>query len=290
MSAGMPGTGLFYMKNISKKDTGERHDTLNIFDSLKRLFLPSNEKAFIEAVKLLSSGQLNASYNKLRSIDGIPGKHFLTGFIELKRGDYDKAEASFQNALKHRRALTSRFEKFDISIQMGLPVTEEIMLYMDCSVIAVKLALVEIYQEKEQYEKAYSILIKMIKQGNDNIVVLLSFAELIALNFKGEKSRSSELIERTSDIENETMLHTALIYYRAKVLEDMKLYNAARSEYTRSFRRKKGRSDKLLLSIQYDRALLYEKLGNRNRFREELEKIYMKNPGYRDVEERLDIQ
>ncbi|GAB4335853.1 MAG: hypothetical protein Kow0089_05790 [Desulfobulbaceae bacterium] len=54
-------------------------------------------------------------------------------------------------------------------------------------------------------------------------------------------------------------------------------------------RRKKGRSEELFWALRYERALVYEKLGQRRRARSELEKLYAEDPDYEDVAARLGL-
>ena len=62
---------------------------------------------------------------------------------------------------------------------------------------------------------------------------------------------------------------------------------AARDVLTKALRRKKGRSDDILRALRYERALVYEDLGQRKRARSELERLYAEAPDYEDVAERL---
>jgi len=58
---------------------------------------------------------------------------------------------------------------------------------------------------------------------------------------------------------------------------------------TSTLRRKKGRSEDLLRALRYERALVYEGLGQRRRARRALEKLYAESPDYEDVAERLGL-
>jgi len=78
--------------------------------------------------------------------------------------------------------------------------------------------------------------------------------------------------EDSTFIENETPVHSALLLYKAKVLRGLGLLDAARDTLTGALRRKKGRSEELLRALRYERALVYEDLGQRRRARSELEK------------------
>ena len=56
------------------------------------------------------------------------------------------------------------------------------------------------------------------------------------------------------------------------------ILDAARETLTGALRRRKARSEELLRTLRYERALVYEDLGQRRRARSELEKLYAGEP------------
>ncbi len=102
----------------------------------------------------------------------------------------------------------------------------------------------------------------------------------------GRTVRSRWLVE---GIENETLVHTALLLYKAVALHELGLLDAARETLTAALRRKKGRSEELFRVLRYEGALVYEDLGQRRRSRSELEKLYAEDPDYEDVAIRLGL-
>ena len=67
------------------------------------------------------------------------------------------------------------------------------------------------------------------------------------------------------------------------------MLEAARDILTKTLRRKKDRSDELLRALRYERALIYEEMGQHKRARSELEKLYAEAPDYEDVAARLGL-
>jgi len=98
-----------------------------------------------------------------------------------------------------------------------------------------------------------------------------------------------KVVRLAEGIENETPVHTALLLCKARALRGLGLLDAARETLTGALRRKKGRSEELLRALRYERALVYEELGQRRRARSELEKLYAEAPDYEDVAMRLGI-
>jgi len=54
-------------------------------------------------------------------------------------------------------------------------------------------------------------------------------------------------------------------------------------------RKKRGRSEDLLRALRYERACLYEDLGQQRRARSEFEKLYVEAQDYEDVAARLGL-
>ena len=121
------------------------------------------------------------------------------------------------------------------------------------------------------------------------MVVKLSLAELLLAARPGDKEVCQKVVRLTEGIENETPIHSALLLYKAKALRGLGLLDAARETLTDALRRKKGRSEELLRALRYERALVYEDLGQHRRARSELEKLYAEEPEYEDVARRLGL-
>ncbi|WP_419606339.1 hypothetical protein, partial [Thiolapillus sp.] len=123
----------------------------------------------------------------------------------------------------------------------------------------------------------------------DDVVVKLSLAELLLEASPGDRNVYRKVVRLAEGIENETPVHTALLFYKAKALHGLGLLDAARDTLTVVLRRKKDRSGDLLRAIRYERIQVYEDLGQHRRARSELEKLYAETPDYEDVAARLGL-
>ena len=97
------------------------------------------------------------------------------------------------------------------------------------------------------------------------------------------------MVELGEGVANDSEVHAALLLYKAKALHKLGLGHAARDLLSSTIRKKKDRSKDLLLALQYERALIYESMGNSRRSRAEFEKIYAESPAYEDVAQRLGL-
>jgi len=182
---------------------------------------------------------------------------------------------------------------------MSLPITDlsacghaqagEVSAHVGPDLRGVLLGLVEVYQRQERWQDAIACLERLRRLEPDDVVVKLSLAELLLDAHPGDKKVCQKVVRLVEGIENETPIHAALMLYKAKALRHLGLATAARDTLTAALRRKKGRSEELLRALRYERALVYEDLGQHRRSRSELEKLYAEDPDYEDVAIRLGL-
>ena len=120
--------------------------------------------------------------------------------------------------------------------------------------------------------KSIDDLKQLYRRDPSDVVVRLSLAEL-AVEEAGDKQSCTWIIRQTEGLENESEIHAALLLFKAKALRLLGLLSAARDTLTATLRRKKGRPDELLRAMRYERALVYELLGNKRQARVELETV-----------------
>ena len=100
----------------------------------------------------------------------------------------------------------------------------------------------------------------------------LSLAELFMEIRPDDPNACRTVVSWAEGIKNESEIHAALLLHKVKALRKLGLFEAARDLLTKALRGKKDRSKDLLHALRYDRALVYEALGQRKRARSELEK------------------
>ena len=149
-------------------------------------------------------------------------------------------------------------------------------------------AIGDFHQHQAKFNKSFDDLKQLYRRDPSDVVVRLSLAEL-AVEEAGDKQSCTWIIRQTEGLENESEIHAALLLFKAKALRLLGLLSAARDTLTATLRRKKGRPDELLRAMRYERALVYELLGNKRQARVELEKLYAEKPDFEDVAERLGL-
>jgi len=302
-TVGLPGTGLFYTTTFPKGRASGRRSTsapapdLPVVRSedrlsmgfFRRLITPADQQALVDGCREMILGDESDAFEHLKKAVHLADGAYLAGFMALKKGRLDEAANYLAAAAKKHRGLDRYFSKYGISATMSLPITDEVAAHVGPELRGVLLGLVEVYQRQKRWKDAALCLERLRKLEPDDVVVKLSLAELLLDARPDVKDVYKKVVRLAEHIENETPIHAALLLYKAKALRGLGLLDAARDTLTQALRRKKGRSEDLLRAIQYERALVYEDLGQQRRARTEFEKLYAEDPDYEDVANRLGL-
>lgn len=163
----------------------------------------------------------------------------------------------------------------------------QLSAYIGADTRGLLLVLVEAYQKAEDWDKAYECLQRLRKLEPDDVVILLFMVELLWQANYGNEETCRHIVKLTKNIKNESPIHTALLLYKARVLCGLNMNDAAKDILTSALRRKKERSQDIMLALRYERALTYEALGQGKRARTDFEKIYAEDTDFENVAERL---
>jgi len=313
-TVGVPGTGLFYTSTSSaagRRGRGSQRTrsqtppvvpTVPAKDRLtmgffKRLVTPAGEEAFVDGCRELTQGDYAAALRYLQGATHLTDGAFLAGFLTLKQCEHASGQslkkvaaesaALLEQAAQESRQLGQYFDKYGLALTLSLPITEEVAAHVGPSLRGTLLALVEAYQVAEDWDRAYECLQRLRKLEPNDVVILLSLVELLWQANYGNEETCRHIVKLIKYSENETPTHTALLLYKARALNGLKMHTAARDILTKMLRRKKDRSDDLMLALRYERALTYESLGQAKRARSDFEKIYAEDPDFEDVAKRL---
>jgi len=295
-TAGIPGTGLFYTVH-DRKRAGRggaapapkvpKRNRLKL-GFFQRLVTPSEERRFVDGIRALNEGDQDAALAALEEARDLPDAAWMAGMIRLRREEFEPAKAHFRHALGRLDDLGALFAKYDIAAQASLPITGDIFAHVFPRERGTRLALVEIAQIEGRHDDAMAHLGRLMEIDPTDPVVLLSFTEL-ALDTPDDRALMDRVVRDTADVENETPVDTAILLYRGRALAALGLPDAAIDVFTLANRRRKDRPEGLLLQVRYDRAVLYQEMGQRARARSEFGRIYAADPGFEDVAERLGV-
>jgi len=225
----------------------------------------------VDGMRELALGNEDKAFERLKQTVHLADGAYLAGFLAIKKEKLNEAEQYLTAAHKNYRKLGTYFSKYGISATMSLPITDEVSAHVGPDVRGILLALVEIYQRQKKWKDALDCLNKLRRLEPDDVVVKLSFVELLMELRPNDPSVFRRVVHMTEGVENESEIHAALLLYKAKALRRLNLKEASRDILTKTLRGKKNRSDELLHALRYERALVYEDLGQHIRARFELE-------------------
>ena len=300
---GLPGTGIFYTTTLPRGKSGSRKNlsrsapvtqTIPTKDRLsmgffRRLVTPDDEETLVDGCRELVLGNEEQALKYLEKAVHLADGAYLAGFLAMNRGRLKEAESYLSMAVEKSNSLGRYFSKYGITPTMTLAITDEVSVYVNPDLQGVLLGLVEVYQRQKRWSDAISCLKKLWRLAPGDVVVKLSLAELWLEARPGNKTVCEKVVRLVEGVENETFIHTALMFYKAKALRQLGLKTAARDTLTAALRRKKDRPEDLLRALRYERALIYQDMGQASRARAEFEKLYAEAPDFEDVAEHLGL-
>jgi tetratricopeptide (TPR) repeat protein len=258
-------------------------------DDFDRLDVPDEQRVLTAGCKELAGGNEDAAFSYLQQAAHLADGAFLAGFLALKKGRLEEAIKYLTTAAGKEQELGRYLSNYGIGATMNLPVIEEVTAHVGPDIRGVLLALAEAYQAQERQPDAMACLERLRQLEPNDVVVKLSLAELLMEGEVRNKEIYQKVMQLTEGVENESAVHTALLLYKAQALRALGLLDAALEVLTGVLRRQKDRPDELLRALRYERALIYEALGQRKKARTELEKLYAEDPNYEDVAARLNV-
>lgn len=307
-TAGLPGTGLHYtVLNPHRKIkglaagatqtnsipvTGTAQVRTPKMSWLQRLTLGGDSKQFINGWQAWGKGDITAALACFNDVSAVSNAGadaaWSAGILYTQREDYVRAIACLQRALKTPAALGKAFKEHGFTPKVQVPVTPEIVATMLPSAQSASLLLAEVQQSIDDHPAALATLnLVLPNQASAAIdpVMLAAFGELAL------ESQDANAIHRfntlAAAIENDSAIHTVVMYYRAQGLVNQNLHSAALALLTPALRRTKDRSTGLLLNIRFLRAEVYGALGRKALARKDLERIYAEDPSFEGIRQAL---
>ncbi len=299
---GAPGTGLFYTEHSSwGSSKGRKGQGGSVPDSsnqamhkldlgfFKRIFTPKNEQDFVDGLKAYIQGNEVLALEKLSQCGEMADSLFMAGFIALKKEKYDLALKLFKQAYVNMAGLGQTFSKYGLDLTLSLPLTHDIDAFIKPRLRGLLLGMAEAHKEQKNMLQALEVLKELRDLEPKDVVIKVSLTELLLEVSPDDPMVLKDIVQMTADVRNDSSAHAALMLYKARALKGLKMYVPVRDTLTAALRKKKDRSQEILMALQYERALIYEAMGNKTRYRQDMEKLFVLDPGYEDVAERLGI-
>jgi tetratricopeptide (TPR) repeat protein len=322
VSLGIPGSGLYYTTNFSLSKIGKlfgkatgtdetaetgdtqattetpasakaappQHSEQVAPDDIEKVSAPEDHTPLVAGCQALAKGDEEAALAQFQQATHLADGAFLAGVLALKKGQLDAATQYLMTAAGKEQELGKQLSTYGLNATMSLAVTEEVAAHVEPSLRGVLLALAEAYQTRGKQADAVACLERLQQIAPDDLVVKLSLAELLAEGGSDDQATLQRVVQLTEGVENESVIHTALLLCKAQALRGLGLLDAAQDVLTSTLRRQKDRPDELLRALRYERGMVYEGQGQAKKARSEFEKIYAEDPNYEDVVTRLNLK
>lgn len=274
---GIPGTGLSYSsydsfggKKAASNSTrsrsaapssGPQQNDLDV-GFFSGLFLSGDEKTFIEGIKALLRNDISAATDKLSQIPDVADAGLILAVLLLNAGDYQQCRGVLDGVVRRIQDLGALFKKYNLNLNLTFPITDLLDVELEPSPLSVDLLRVEAFQHTNDAAAACNLLKERYQQDNTNLLVKISLAELVLTAVPDDVRWLKSIVSITGGIENDTPVHTVLLYYRGVAFEELGQYDDAQKVFAGIARKKKDRDNTLLWAIQEERARIYELTGH----------------------------
>lgn len=298
---GIPGTGLYYTSNQSRgtywggalPDAVPQpqpltpHLDLGFFEHL--LTVPE-EQNFVIGLRELVGGNKDVALTNILNAAQMADGAFMAGWLCLEKQDFFRAERYLGHAITHESEIGKLFEKYGISPQIELSMTDELTVHLTATPTAARIAIIEVFQLQQRWDEAVNILKRLQHDHPEDPVIRLSLVELL-MHIKPNDPNTCDQVVRLSDgIVNEPQVHAAILLYRARALRGLGMPTAALDMLSDCLKEIKDYPNDLTHALRYERALACEDAGQAEKCRVELEKLHADAPDYEDVAMRLGIR
>ncbi|MBS3995701.1 MAG: DUF4236 domain-containing protein [Alkaliphilus sp.] len=290
---GLPGTGLYYTTSKSWKNnksvlTAPSVNTSTSGGFFQKIFTSSEEKYFAKGMQFMSAGKLHEAIKEFELSSCTDGD-FMCGYISLGFGNYTTSEKHLIKCKNSIDKLGCVINKVQKDFELLLELTDNIEAPIQLDKRGLTLSLVEAYQHQGRYEEAFSILSEIWNENPSDSVICLSLVDLVAMDKKSSLNDLKDVVELTKAMENDDPIDTNILYLRAYALYRLHLIDAAIQQLNILTKKTKDRPHELLLDIRYLRGQMFEELGQYAKARKDYEAIYIKEPSYQDVAQKLNL-
>jgi tetratricopeptide (TPR) repeat protein len=238
----------------------------------------------VRAVGLAGAARSQAYHRETRSSyhRRAAGHRSVLYLDKLK--DTRHAEPLLDQAASDHRKLGRLFAKYGLTLMFHLPITEEFAAHVGPTLRGVLLAQTECFQLAGKWEQAYETLLHLRKLEPRDPVVLLSLIELVWQANGGNEETCRYIVGLAKSVANDSPVHSVLLLYKARALRGLGMNTAARDILTPALRRKKDREPEIMHALRYERALVYEALGQAQRARADYERLYAEDTVDTDID------
>ncbi len=287
-TVGLPGTGLHYSvqhkKKISKSKSQSIPETVPTPSVDTGIAQAEDDRVFLRSVIAFQNGAELGDLSELGNLAAGDAKWIL-GICALRSELWDSAIRYLRAAIA-AGDLGDLCVRNEISLQVPLSITPEVMAHIEPEELATKLALVEALQGAGDLKEALGMLKKMNASAPDDFLISMSLAEVAFELDDGRSMSMTKLAEILSYAKPDPDLAWVLWFHTARAQTRSGLHREAIRSYENAMGHPEVPEDMHKLAW-YEKALTYAEAGDATRSRQELSGIYAVDKCFADVEDRL---
>ncbi len=292
-TVGIPGTGFYYTKQIlgsgkrggarSKSDGFESDPKTGGSSSLAR----PEDQSLWKACRALADGDPATALEHARRAEVTADGCFIGGLAAMANGDPQEAVRLLSRSLVDPRKLGETLGRLGADFSMRVPIAEGVQALVRPDAEGAMLALAEACQQAGRTTDAIGWMERLLAAMPDDAVARLSLAELLIENSPDSHAAWNRVLALTEGASGQSAIGCGLLLYRARALRRLGRPRDAALAATQALRVLRGRPPELLRELRYERALASLDLGETERARVDLRRVFEEDPYFEDVADRL---
>ncbi len=307
-SFGIPGTGLSYQtpfrkignaspqsRQAKRKLSPEEASQISLQNDYRKLNLgffskltcPTEEKELAQGVQAFLLRDFATAEVHLQKASCYADGAFTLGSVYLNTNRFVDAEKMFSVAEQLPEQIGMFYKKYDLEMTVHLAVSPFYEADFEPSALASYLAHVEALQHLNRYADACSLLLDLYKALPQNLDVILSLADIVLEREPNNIQWMNAIVNMTKNLDNESYAHAVLLMYKAEAFDNLGMIEAAITTLSTILKKKTGRPVEFLLEVQFQRGVLFSKIGKNANAIKDLNTVYAIDPSYANVSQLL---
>ncbi|MCA1947691.1 MAG: DUF4236 domain-containing protein [Armatimonadetes bacterium] len=292
-TVGIPGTGFYYTQQLGGSGRGSgrsrrprQKDEPPETDDLAPSATPA-ERSLLQACRALSAGGAELALERAREAESIPDACFVGGLCALTAGQPREALRLLSQAMVDPAKIGQGLGRLGVDFAMNLELADGVRVRVRPDAEGVLLALAEASQQAGRLDDAIGWMERLLAAMPEDPAAKLSLAELLFQNAPDNAAVWRRLLELTERASGSTAVGCALLLYRTRALRRLGRARDAALAASEALRSPRGRPTELLRELRYERALASLELGDRERARADLRRVFDEDPYFENVAELL---
>lgn len=254
---------------------------------LGRVTAPSSVTRLVDGLNFLIAGNPTRAVKYLRQASELSDALFISGYVSLREGDLEGAEADLQAAPSAGGGVGKHLRRLGFEPELRILLHHGASCAIPLDRFGCMLALCELYRRKPDLDKALEVVEEVNRLAPELMLARAMLAEIMDMSGRDDPDSLDRIVRLGRAVENRGAVHGTLLYYKGKALRKLGVLNAALETLELAQMSPKWRPDSFIKAVRYERAITLLEKGDKLESRQELERLYAEDPDYLDVRERL---